>query len=92
MFKNNKILIEDLNNLLNRNVKPYVFRTRLERTLERAKHLSIEQSNKELQSKCDKLLDKLNYISDHSNQTSDGSTKSYLYLKEDIIDLYKLVI
>lgn len=71
--------------------RPYVFRTRLERVLEKLFSLSSIESRNDIQNKCIKLKEKLNYISDQSNQSSDGTLKSFLYLKDDIVNLSELL-
>lgn len=44
----------------------------------------MEQDDTSLQQLCEKLEHKLAFISDQSNQTSDGELRSYLILKEDM--------
>lgn len=77
-------LIEVLN--LNKS-RAYVFRTRLERLLFRVAKYARETDNNEIESSCDIIRKKLHYISDQSNQTSDGSLKSYRFLEHDINEL-----
>ncbi|WMJ90285.1 hypothetical protein [Anaerocolumna sp. MB42-C2] len=74
-----------------KNESPYVFRTRLERTLNHSLRYAKEIENKELEDICDNMKDKLRYISDQSNQTSDGMLNSYVVLQEYINEALKLV-
>lgn len=64
--------------------RPYVFKTRLERALLKTKkYCGITQCNL-LYSLCMELSEKMTYISDNSNHTSDGELRSYIVLKDDI--------
>ena len=65
-------------------VRPYVFKTRLQRAILRTTKYGMEQDDTSLQQLCEKLEHKLAFISDQSNQTSDGELRSYLILKEDM--------
>lgn len=59
--------------LLNMNkVRPYVFRTRLNRVILKTKRYGYETNNVLLQDMCSELEHKMSLISDQSNQTSDG--------------------
>ena len=64
---------------------PYVFRTRLERMINKTKKYAKEISDFELELICDSISEKLCYLSDQSNQTSDGCLNSFLVLKNDIM-------
>ena len=66
-------------------VRPYVFKTRLQRAILKTKKYGMEQDDTSLQQLCEKLEHKLAFISDQSNQTSDGELRSYLILKEEQI-------
>lgn len=70
---------------------PYIFRTRLERALMRASILADEKGLTKLKKESEEIKEKLNYISDHSNQTSDGTLNSYLYLHSDLQTIYETV-
>lgn len=72
-------------------VRPYVFRTRLERTIERAAQLKLYREDLRLKKEVDNIKQKLYYISDHSNQTSDGTLKSFVVLKDDLYSLKNLI-
>lgn len=94
MFPNiKKIVISELENLIYvHNIRPYVFRTRLERVLMRASILADEQAQEDILSIINDVKDKLNYISDQSNQTSDGTVKSFSFLEPDLKSLYLKII
>lgn len=83
-----KKLFQEWNNiLLLEKSSPYVFRTRLERTINHTiKYANVENNNKLLEA-CKLIAHKLNYISDQSNQTSDGCLNSFIILKQDIMDI-----
>jgi hypothetical protein len=90
-FKEQKLMENELTNLLTlKDSRPYVFRTRLERTLERVYKYSDNEGFTKMRDLCLEIKSKLNYISDQSNQTSDGSLKSFLFLESDIKKLLKL--
>ena len=65
-------------------VRPYVFKTRLNRAILRTKRYADEKSDVSLKLLCDQLEMRMKYISDQSNQTSDGELRSFLVLKDDI--------
>lgn len=69
---------------------PYVFRTRLERTIKHTINYANEKHQDGIKMQCRKVLDKLQYISDQSNQTSDGCLNSFIVLKEDMLYIQKL--
>lgn len=62
----------------------YLFRTRLQRTIKHTLKYAKKESNTNLELKCNEIMEKLRYISDHSNQTSTGSLNSFLVLKNDM--------
>lgn len=63
---------------------PYVFRTRLERALNHSLKYANETQNNGLFLICKEMKEKLKYISDQSNQTSDGILNSYVVLRSDM--------
>lgn len=65
-------------------VRPYVFKTRLHRAIIQTQKYGNEKNNGKLMELCQQLEDKMRFISDQSNQTSDGELRSYLVLKEDM--------
>ncbi|MCR8852856.1 hypothetical protein [Lysinibacillus fusiformis] len=89
MISNEKDLLENeiINLLSSKNSRPYIFRTRLERVLERLLNYSEKNNLTLLRNKSLEVKSKLSYISDQSNQTSDGSLKSFVFLESDIKQL-----
>ena len=82
----------ELNGLLElSNTRPYVFRTRFDRVLEKLQLISQKEIRTDIEKQCLKIKEKMMYISDQSNQTSDGTLKSFVILKGDIENLLKLV-
>lgn len=79
--------MEIINLLSSKSSRPYIFRTRLERVLEKLLRYSEKNNLAFLRSKSLEVKSKLSYISDQSNQTSDGSLKSFLFLENDIKQL-----
>ena len=77
--------------LLSEKSSPYVFRTRLERALKHTLNYAGIESDSQMKGECTRLLDKLKYISDQSNQTSDGCLNSYKVLKDDMIRIQELL-
>ena len=77
--------------LLSERTSPYVFRTRLERVLRHTLNYAGLENDLQIENKCTKVLSKLNYISDQSNQTSDGCLNSYRVLKDDMMQIQKLL-
>ena len=65
-------------------VRPYVFKTRLHRAIIQTQKYSNEKNNGKLMELCQQLEEKMRFISDQSNQTSDGELRSYPVLKEDM--------
>ncbi|MCX7572029.1 hypothetical protein OS242_19005 [Tumebacillus sp. DT12] len=93
MIKDREVVLNEIDTVLESgNLRPYVFRTRLERVLVRITAL-LEDNNKkaEVVSKCNDIRRKLNYISDKSNQTPDGTLNSYIFLKGEIESLKQMV-
>lgn len=82
-----KTLWSDL--LQDNKVRPYVFKTRLQRAIVETKKYCEEKRERELWVQIENLEDKMKYISDQSNQTSDGELRSYLILKDDIEKIEK---
>lgn len=78
-------VVDELSRLLTlKNARPYVFRTRLERTLLRVNIFADIHKFNDVKACAGELLFKLSYISDQSNQTSDGVLKSFVFLESDI--------
>lgn len=87
-----KNAIHDLDMLFDlKNRQPYLFRTRLERTLVRLEEQAKKQNDIEMLEFCYEIMTKLNCISDKSNQTPEGTLKSFLLLEEDLIKLRQRV-
>lgn len=74
--------------------RPYIFRTRLERFIIR---LTFFESGVNLDHRdviiniCDSIKNKINYISDKSNQNSEGELNSYGFFKDDLLKLKSLI-
>jgi hypothetical protein len=74
--------------------RPYIFRTRLERLIIR---LTFFESGVNLDQRdvilniCNSIKNKINYISDKSNQNSDGELNSYGFFKDDLLKLKSLI-
>lgn len=67
--------------------KPYVFRTRLNRAILKTEKYGREFHRAESLKLCGRIREKMNCISDQSNHNSDGELRSYLVLKDDIVEL-----
>lgn len=67
--------------------RPYVFKTRLQRAIIQTRKYSVEENNGRLMELCQQLEEKLRFISDQSNQTSDGELRSFLVLREDMLKI-----
>jgi hypothetical protein len=93
MLDNAKALIaNELNALLTlQRSRPYVFRTRLERALIRTCHYAKDSSRDDVLYYCDQIQKKLKCVSDQSNQTSDGTLKSFTFLESDIRNLFNKI-
>lgn len=76
--------------LLLEKTSPYVFRTRLERTIKHTLNYAEKEKDEQIISRCKGLLEKLQYISDQSNQTADGSLNSYRVLKKELLEMEDL--
>ena len=76
--------------LLSEKTSPYVFRTRLERTIKHTLNYAEKEKDEQIVSRCKGLLEKLQYISDQSNQTADGSLNSYRVLKKELLEMEDL--
>ena len=79
------------NILLQEKNSPYVFRTRLERIINKTLKYAETTENEDLAIRCSRIVEKLKYISDQSNQTSEGCLNSFIVLKEDVLDIRKIV-
>ena len=77
--------------LLLEKASPYVFRTRLERTIKHTLNYAEKEKDEQIVSRCKGLLEKLQYISDQSNQTADGSLNSYRVLKKELLEMEELL-
>ena len=77
--------------LLLEKTSPYVFRTRLERTIKHTLNYAEKEKAEQIVSRCKGLLEKLQYISDQSNQTADGSLNSYRVLKKELLEMEELL-
>lgn len=81
-----KKLNQEWNNiLLLEKASPYVFRTKLERTINHTIRYANCENDKQLLQVCELIINKLKYISDQSNQTSEGSLNSFIVLKQDML-------
>lgn len=83
----NKLYQEWNNILLLEKSSPYVFRTKLERALNHTIKYATMEENNQLLEDCKTIAHKLQYISDQSNQTSDGCLNSFIILKEDMLSI-----
>lgn len=82
---------KDLGELIdNSNLKPFLFRTRLERTLIKTMKYS-ECIDNNLFCFANRCLNKLKNICDKSNMTSDGRLRSYCLLYDDLTKIYSLL-
>ena len=77
--------------LLLEKTSPYVFRTRLERTIKHTLNYAEKEKDEQIVSRCKGLLEKLQYMSDQSNQTADGSLNSYRVLKKELLEMEELL-
>jgi len=94
MFSNLKetITTEFADLLSENNVKPYIFRTRLERLLTRASAYAKQQSRQDIVAEIEEIEDRIKYISDQSNQAPDGTLKSFTFLESELKSLYSSII
>ena len=73
--------------LLLEKASPYVFRTRLERVVNHTIRYADSEKDNMLLNICRNVLTKLQYISDQSNQTSEGCLNSFIVLKADMVSI-----
>lgn len=73
------------NILLLEKTSPYVFRTKLERVINHTIKYANYENDNQLLEVCKLIIHKLKYISDQSNQTSDGCLNSFVVLKQDML-------
>ena len=71
--------------LLLEKASPYVFRTKLERVLNHTVRYADCENDNQLLEVCKLIIHKLKYLSDQSNQTSDGCLNSFIVLKQDML-------
>jgi len=71
--------------------RPYVFRTRLERLLLKTIKYATCTADNGLKELCISMKNKLSYLSDQSNHTSDGTLRSYIVLKDDMEAIYQMI-
>lgn len=71
--------------------RPYLFRTKLERVLNRIINESEIEKSDYVKDFAIELKEKLRCLSDQSNQSTNGTLKSYEFLKNDINKLEKLI-
>jgi hypothetical protein len=93
---NKHLLTTQLDEVLeSRTSRPYIFRTRLERLIIRLTTFFESEGTPDqrvsIQTICASIKNKINYISDKSNQNSEGELNSYGYFKEDLIKLRSLI-
>ena len=93
MAKNNReTIIRLLNELLESSqIRPYLFRTRFERSMLRILNYANENGNTVLYEAANKSLNKLKFITDKSNTTSCGMLRSYVLLENDMRQMLSLV-
>lgn len=87
-----KHMVESLHQLLSDSkTRPFLFRTRFERTMIRVKSAAKETGNFELELLASNALEKLKSIIDKSNSTPDGVLRSFLILEPDIKRLLEVL-
>lgn len=87
----NKILIEQLSDLImTKKSTPFLFRSRFERAMHHGINF-YKNFNPLIALEFENTLNKLKFISDNSNMTSDGSPRSYVVLVDDIKKLLKKI-
>jgi hypothetical protein len=74
-----------------KNQRPYIFRTRLERALLRIMALANDLNRADIKEDCNRIKERFAYISNESNQTSDGTLKSFICLEKDLLGLLEKV-
>ena len=83
-----KDLYQEWNRILSlEKASPYVFRTRLERVVNHTIRYADSEKDNMLLNICRNVLTKLQYISDQSNQTSEGCLNSFIVLKADMVSI-----
>lgn len=81
-------LIVALANLLNDSkTRPFLFRTRFERTMIKTQTLAKAMNDIDLEQQAIDALNKMKCIVDKSNSTSDGILRSFIVLEPDIRSL-----
>lgn len=93
---NSSLLINQLVEILQSgSLRSYTFRTRLERTLLRLvlyiENGEIKGHTEELLSLCKSIRTKIDYISDKSNQNSEGELNSFSYFKQDLKKIHDIL-
>ena len=84
--------IESLQQLQsNPRIRPYLFRTRFERTMIKLQILASECLDKDLEKLATDSLRKIRSIVDKSNSTSDGVLRSYTILEPDIENMLEIL-
>lgn len=71
--------------------RPFLFRTRFERTMLRTIKYAEAENNYELCDLAKKALFKMKEIVDKSNTTADGQLRSFILLEEDISQLINYI-
>ena len=83
---------DSLQNLLaDSKARPFLFRTRFERTIIRLMSLARDLEDKDLEQYAKNALNKMRGIVDKSNCTSDGVLRSFTILEADIFSLLNLL-
>ena len=77
--------------LENPNIRPYLFRTRFERSMIRIIKYAQKTNSELLYETASKSLEKLKSITDKSNTTSCGMLRSYTLLEDNIKQLVNLI-
>lgn len=89
---NNVNLVAELENTVQYSkIKPFIFRTRLERVLNRIISYSKSENNITVLKQAEEIKQKFLCLSDQSNISVDGTLKSYEFMKDDIEKLNKLI-
>lgn len=90
---NNSIKIkEKLAKLINApSSKPFLFRTRFERTMLQIINFAKANNNENLYDMSSKCLEKMKGICDKSNMTSDGLLRSYCLLLDDMKEILEAI-
>lgn len=91
MQQKNDMVLEWQDVLNSSVVRPYIFRTRFERALLRTITYAKVNSLINIEKQCKMMETKLSFISDHSNQTSDGTLQSFKALEDDMNKLMTII-